>query len=136
MRKLFLLVLLPLVFLLPVNKAFGANLVILEPTDGASVTWRPLVKGSVSGAKHVWVVVRSVENARFYVQPKAAVRKNGSWKTSVFIGKQADTANNRDFEIMAVGNPTEKLSDGMELEDWPSGVVTSNIVRVVRTKMN
>lgn len=138
MRKLLFLLLLPLTFLLPMNnKACGANLVILEPVDGTSVGWRPVVRGSVSGAKKVWVIVRAVDNSRFYVQPRPSIRlKDGRWTTIVYIGKSTDTATNRDFEIMAVGDPTEKLSEGLELEDWPSGAVTSNIVRVVRNKMN
>ncbi|MBV5302607.1 MAG: hypothetical protein JZU70_00145 [Chlorobium sp.] len=134
MRKVIILTLIQIACLLPMQRAFGGSLTIDTPSDGQNVTWRTEVKGSVAGARNVWVIVHAMERSDYWVQPKATINKKGQWQAGIYIGNETDTANIRDFEIKAISSPTEKIAEGQVLDIWPVGKLNSNVIKVFRNK--
>ncbi len=136
MRKVIILMAIQFLCLAPIQRAFCANLTIDTPADGASVSWRPIVKGTVDGASTVWVIVHALEKSEYWVQPKVTARKSGQWQIKAYVGNSTPTANIRDFEIKAIANPTETIAEGQVLEVWPVGQLNSKVIKVIRNKQN
>ena len=65
-----------------------SNFRITEPQDMEKVLHRPLVQGTVSESNaEVWVIVKPENWSDYWVQPKAIVKENGTWKVRVDIGE-------------------------------------------------
>lgn len=108
------------------------NLRINEPLNGDRVTSRQMVKGTVSNpTAEVWVVIHPMEVAEYWVQPRLTVREDGTWKVSAYVGREGMDSG-KDFEIMAVANPRNPLSEGMKLSGWPEAEWYSNVIDITR----
>lgn len=105
---------------------------ITEPKDGASVPWRPYVRGTVNDANStVWVIVHPMSVSTFYVQPPITVRDDGRWVVKIYVGRSG-LDQGEHFEIVAVSNPKEKLREGLQLKDWPEAQCRSQFIEVTR----
>lgn len=108
------------------------DLQISTPVSGA-VTWRPRVEGRVSDPKlEVWVIVHPVGLSSYWVQPPVSVRRDGRWRVSVYIGRAGDIDVGKRFEIMAIADPKQKLTEGRVFSEWPKAKWRSDVVTVVR----
>jgi len=112
--------------------AFG-QVTITQPPDGAEVARRPTVMGTVSDpSAKVWVVVHPTETGSVWVQPPARIDSKGNWQTFIYIGRVGGIDSGKNFEIMAVANPTEPLREGQVLDGFPAAQHQSSIVTVTR----
>lgn len=117
---------------LPPRLESSAELQILSPKDGVT-PWRPNIEGKVGDPQAtVWVVVHPVGLSSYWVQPPVTVRRDGSWRVQVYLGRAGDIDVGKEFEIMAVSNPKEKLNEGRILSAWPEAEQRSDIVTVTR----
>ena len=108
------------------------DLEISEPVSGA-VNWRPVVEGRVTDSKaNVWVIVHPVGLSSYWIQPPVTVQRNGTWRVPVYIGRAGDIDTGKEFEIMAIADPQESLSEGQVFSAWPKAKWRSDIVTVVR----
>jgi len=108
------------------------ELQISKPGSG-SVNWRPIVEGRVADPKaDVWVIVHPLGLSSYWVEPPVTVLKDGTWQVQVYIGRAGDIDKDKEFEIMAIANPTQSLAEGQVLSEWPSAKWRSDVVRVVR----
>lgn len=114
-------------------KAQGEDLVINLPTDGAKVPERPIVEGYVKDSNaQVWVIVHPMETGDYWIQPRVTVRNNGLWRVQIYIGRPGSIDVDKHFEIKAVANPNESLSEGDVLGIWPEAQLQSEIIEVIR----
>lgn len=112
--------------------AAGEPLSITRPRQDDTVTRRPIVEGSVRDLNsEVWVVVHPLGSAGFWVQPKPAIKRDGSWKTQVFVGREGQDFGSY-YEICAVANPKAGLKEGDVLEDWPPAAYQTDVIEVLR----
>ena len=119
------------------SKASNAPLKISlsSPKNNAKVWMRPKVKGTVTDTKaNVIVVVHPIETSDYWVQPSASVTSNGSWSTSIYIGREGSVDVGKGFEIMAFANPKGTYSEGDVLSDWPKSKARSEKINVTRKK--
>jgi len=106
---------------------------ITAPDDKAHVSDRPIVEGTVADPTvKVWVVVHPMEVSDYWVQPGIIVRKDGTWRVMLYIGRPGKIDVGKRFEIMAVANPTVNLSEGKILSGWPEARWRSQVLEVVR----
>lgn len=106
---------------------------IIKPKDGSSVDWRPFVEGAVADPNaEVWVIVHPMEVSDYWVQPSVAVKEDSTWKVKIYIGRAGNLDVGKQFEIMAVANPREKLLEGKILKGWPDAQWTSQVIEVTR----
>ena len=109
------------------------NLRITAPLDKAKVSERPYVEGNVSDANvKVWVIVHPMDVSDYWVQPSVTVKENGSWKVKIYIGRPGAMDVGKQFEIMAVANPKDKLKEGDVLSGWPEAQAKSQVIEVTR----
>ncbi len=109
------------------------EILIKEPKDGNLVDYRHYVEGTVADPDvEVWVIVHPMEVSDYWVQPRLKPKEDGTWKVCAFFGSGPDKDSGKLFEIMAVANPDEKLSEGMVLDYWPDAQWQSQIVEVTR----
>jgi hypothetical protein len=106
---------------------------IIDPTDGASVPERPFMAGTISdqSTQAVWLVVRAVNTAGYWVQPPAMVRPDSIWVAQPYVGLP-NTPAGVEFEVRAFANPKAELKSGTELNGWPEAQWTSNLVTFSR----
>ncbi len=108
------------------------GLQILRPVDG-EVDWRPTVEGRVTNPNAaVYVIVHPVGLSSYWVQPPVIVRRDGSWRVGVYAGRAGDIDIGKEFEIMAVAYPKDRLSEGQTFSAWPQAKWRSEVVTVVR----
>jgi len=106
---------------------------IAEPTDGASVPHRAIVRGRTKDRKAiVWVVVRPMAGADYWVQPRVDVESDGAWSVQVYIGQDEDMNRGEHFKVMAVANPVNELHEGDILKQWPDAQWRSRMIEVVK----
>jgi len=110
-----------------------AGLWIIDPADGASVSMRPFMAGTLSdqSAQTVWLVVRAVNTPGYWVQPPAMVRPDSIWVAQPYVGLP-DTPAGVKFEVRAFANPKTELKSGTELKGWPEAQWASNLVTFSR----
>lgn len=105
---------------------------ITEPKDGNLVSWRTDVKGTVADPNaEVWVIVHPRELSDRWVQPSVTVDEDGTWEVIAFIGKEGKNVG-KEFEIMAVANPKEKLKEADKFTGWPEAQWKSQVIKVIR----
>ena len=108
------------------------DLEITRPVSGA-VNWRPHVEGRVSDPKaEVWVIVHPVGLSSYWTQPPVTVRRDGTWRVPVYIGRAGDIDVGKEFEIMAIAYPKQRLTEGRVFSEWPKVKWRSDVVTVVR----
>ena len=106
---------------------------ITAPSDKSSVLERPIVEGTVADPNaSVWVIVHPLEVSDYWVQPSITVRPDGAWKVQIYIGRPGNVDIGKRFEIRAVLNPHDQLSEGKILATWPKGAALSNVIEVTR----
>lgn len=106
---------------------------ITAPPDKTQVPERPFLEGTVSDAKaKVWVIVHPMEVSTYWVQPSVTVKEDGTWKVKIYIERTGTVDVDKQFEIMAVANPTEKLKEGDILGGWPEAQGKSQVIEVTR----
>ncbi len=111
----------------------GENITIKFPSDGASVSERPIVQGVVMDkTAQVWVIVHPMKTSDYWVQPKVTVRKEGLWRVQVYIGRPGNIDVGKHFEMMAVANPKQTLHEGKVLGTWPEAQSQSEVIEVIR----
>jgi hypothetical protein len=104
---------------------------LVTPQDGQAVDVRTEVRGTApDSAAPVVVVVRAVQESRFWVQPAAALASDGSWSVTAYLGEE-NTPTGTEFEIRAFRDPAVLPAPG-EIQDWPRAAAISNGVRVER----
>ena len=105
---------------------------IVRPRQDDTVTRRPVVEGRVGDLNSdVWVVVHPIGNVNFWVQPKPIIKRDGTWKTQVYVGREGLDFGSY-YEICAVLNPKPGLKEGDVLDDWPAGDYLTDAVEVLR----
>lgn len=110
---------------------------ILNPTDGAYVGNKPLVK--VKSKKQnvkIWVIVHPKHLSEYWVQPEVSIERNGVWETQIYIGRAGSIDIGKQYNIIAVANPKKALKEGDVLDFWPESETYSQIVGVVRSREN
>ena len=108
------------------------KIVITAPCDRAKVAPRHFVEGLVSESNaEVWVIIHPMETADYWVQPNITVREGGKWKVLCYFGEPGKHSG-KPYEVMAFGNPNEKLREGQLLSNWPRAQSKSQVVEVVR----
>jgi len=101
----------------------------LEPTDGATVPEKPLVRGQITDPNaKVWVVVHPMEVSDKWVQPPATVGDDGTWAVQAFIGRPGKEDVGKYFEVRAFADPRVPLKEGMILGDWPEARRKSKVL--------
>ncbi len=114
------------------EKKPSTDLEISVPVSGV-VNWRPVVEGRVTDPKaEVWVIVHPVGLSSYWIQPPVTVRRDGTWRVSVYIGRAGDIDTGKEFEIMAIADPKESLTEAQVFSEWPKAKWRSDIVTVVR----
>lgn len=108
-------------------------LAITSPAPNAKVGARAMVEGTVGDATAtVWVVVHPLEVSDYWVQPRVTVKEDGNWKVMAYFGEAGRAHRGKRFEIMAVRNPKDRLSEGNKLAFWPEAEQASQVVEVLR----
>lgn len=92
-----------------------------------------MVEGTVGDAKAtVWVIIHPMEVGDYWVQPRVTMREAETWKVMAYFGEPGRAHAGKRFEIMAVRNPKERLSEGNKLAFWPDAEQASHVVEVIR----
>jgi hypothetical protein len=103
------------------------------PRDGASVGQRPNIKGSISNRDAtVWLIVHPLETGAYWVQPAISVR-GGTWQAIPYIGRLGNLDLGKKFELMAIANAREEISEGQIYSYWPAATSESQVITVVRS---
>ena len=104
---------------------------ILTPLDSSQVVPRQIITGSVSDPSvQVWVVIMPEETNEYWVQPRTAVRKDGTWSVRAYLGEEG-TPSGTPFQVRAFANPRSALKPG-RTNDWPEAEAESELVFVTR----
>jgi hypothetical protein len=121
-----------LVLLALSSPAFSGQELKLRLLPGETVPARMMIEGyiSVSGST-VWVIVHPMETKEYWVQPAVTIQDD-RLRAMVYIGRPGEVDRGKRFEIMAVADPQQNLREGIILDDWPKGLVRSEIIMVVR----
>lgn len=115
----------------PVEK-LTTDLQILKPVTNA-VDWRPYIEGRVKDTKaEVWIIIHPVGLSSYWVQPPITVRRDGTWQIQVYIGRAGYIDIGKHFEIIAIADPKNKLTEGRILSRWPKARWQSNLLSVIR----
>ncbi|HUW14612.1 MAG TPA: hypothetical protein VM537_33135 [Anaerolineae bacterium] len=113
----------------------AVTLTVTEPTNGAKVAHRQVVRGTVPDSKSkVWVIVHPMLTTGYWVQNPVNVRSNGQWTAQVYLGTSVETQVGELFELRAVADPQAALKEGDVLKTWPDAKSQSDIVEVEREK--
>lgn len=113
--------------------ALAPGISILEPRDGASVAFRPIVIGTISDSSSLpaWLIVHAAGSPDFVVASVINIRNDGMWICQPRVGTGA-TAPGVVFELRAVAVPKEPLTAGMTLDGWPAARLVSPITTAYR----
>ena len=111
------------------------KLEITSPTDGATVTTRELVGGTVSDSKlNVYVLIHPLTTNLWWVQNMPTVGPDGKWQSFCYFGTE-NLGIGEPYEIIAVATSKKKLyQPGDTLEIVPLDLLRSRIVTVRRAK--
>jgi len=107
---------------------------ISSPSDGDQLPFQGYIKGTVGDSDaEVWVLVHPLDHTGYWVQRRADVSwTTSSWKAMVFLGRGDSRDVGKEFEVVAVANPTAELVESEILGEWPGAQWTSNAVTVIR----
>jgi len=121
-------------FILPGHAgAQQLTLSVKSPLDNGNVVERDFVEGTVSDPRaSVSVIVHPMEVGDYWVQQNVNVRKNGTWRVQIHIGRPGAVDAGKRFEIRAVANPNTALREGTKLSTWPQVQAQSDIIEVTR----
>jgi hypothetical protein len=109
------------------------TLTISTPAENARVNHREIVRGKVlDPTAKVWVIVRPMATADFYVQPPVDVNNDGTWGVQVYIGESPGSNTNERFKILAIANPKQQLKGSEKLNTWPEAQWRSRLIEVVK----
>ena len=109
------------------------NLHITVPLDGAKVSERPVVEGVVADPHaEVWLIVHPLEVSDYWVEPAVAVKDDGTWRTTIYVGRPGAQDVGKRFEVIAVANPKTALDEGKKLPRWPDAQWKSQVIEVIR----
>lgn len=101
---------------------------IQAPLNGSMAYAQEVVTGRASrSAETVWIVVRPVNMATYFVQGPA-VAKNGNWSGVVSLGTAAPNAGGEAFEILALADPSATLQRGQILDRLPEAKAVSKVI--------
>lgn len=118
---------------LPPAQPATAFVSIQEPGNREAVRFRHRVKGTIEDpAVNVWLIVHPLDTGAYWVQPRVVTGRTGTWETEAYFGRPSNIDVNREFEVLAVADPTEELQEGQVLLNWPESKWRSSIVTVVR----
>ncbi|MEZ0609750.1 hypothetical protein ACAW74_14625 [Fibrella sp. WM1] len=112
--------------------ATGSGLIIHRPYHDQIVPRQPLAEGRVTNVDTVWVVVRAIGRAEYWVQPPIRVEADGKWLGRIYIGSIDKGDIGVRSQIRAFGRPAISLQEGKILHAWPEAQCSSEIVEVVR----
>lgn len=117
------------------------ELVITSPKAGAEVGTSSQVSGTINDSvSEIWVICRMVGTSDFWVQCPATVSpEDKTWKGADLVGGSVRFATEgdaigREFELIAVADPVEILTRGQLLKACPNARLTSEPVKVTKTK--
>lgn len=106
---------------------------ISTPRQGTGVPWRVCFTGSVSDPhSRVALILHSLENGIFYVEPEVSVRPDGTFRVMAYAAENSPSFNHTPLEAQAFVDPTKALHEGMRLSHWPKAASSSNIVDIYR----
>lgn len=106
---------------------------IIAPADSSRVASRELISGKVSDpSSSVWVMVHPLGTSSYWVQPRVSVRSGGEWSVEAYFGRSAPIDSEKSFEVLAIVDPLEPLSEGMIFDRWPPAAFSSRAVVLVR----
>ncbi|NTW33095.1 MAG: hypothetical protein HGB12_10800 [Bacteroidetes bacterium] len=116
--------------LLQITCIAKADVVITLPTQNSYVGERPEVKGNANSG-NVWVIVHPKGTDGYWVQPTVNI-ENHAWNVIIYIGRSGSIDNGKHFEILAISDPKEIISEGDVLSGWPDAKDTSKVIEVIR----
>lgn len=115
------------------TSSLAGSISITAPKEGQEVPERPNVEGIVDDASSdVWVVLHPLEVSECWVQPEVFVHDDGSWITSIYVGRPGRADLGKQFQIRAVVNPVDDLKEGDIVRCWPEAEAQSDLVVVKR----
>lgn len=133
MKKKFVLVFMSCFISLIIYGQTSETLEIIEPNDQSSVVQRPVVEGKLMKSNlDVWIIVHPLEVSDYWVQPKANVKADSTWKTIIHIGRPGSVDFGKLFEIKAFAGVKSELHEGQVLNDWPKAKYSSQLIEVTR----
>ena len=107
---------------------------ILDPRNREAVRFRHRVTGMIEDpAVTVWLIVHPRDTGAYWVQPRVVAGRTGTWAVEAYFGRPSNIDVGREFEVLAVAGPTEKLQEGQVLPSWPESAWRSSIVNVIRS---
>lgn len=120
--------------LVPVRRPEPSKYIEISlPQDRTEVPERLYVEGTViDPGSEVWVIIHPLGLSDYWVQPYVSVNDDGTWEVKTYTGRPGDTDGGKQFEIIAIANPTEELNEGEILNGWPDAQWSSEIVTVTR----
>lgn len=114
---------------------------ITSPNDGATVEYRPLIRGTTSRADaRLYVLVRPRASEVWWVQNTPVVNPDGTWQVPIYLGTEL-IGKNEPYEIVAVATSandigralqTGDFSPGDQLARVPTTIARSNVIVVRR----
>jgi hypothetical protein len=117
----------------PIEARVGDVIKIESPPDGAEVDQQAMIEGSaVEDARNVWLVVHPVDTSSYWVQPRVAMRSNGTWSGMVYLGRSGERDKGKNFEIVAIADPEGTLREGEYGSSWPKAKWASRPVVLTR----
>lgn len=113
------------------------EIIITDPPQNYTIPITYTVQGTITTSEpnpNIWVIVHPAQTNQFWVEPEANFsdqQHETTWQALIYIGEEEARVGEH-FEIMAVVNPTQTLTRGMILDNWPESQKSSEIIRVTR----
>lgn len=108
-------------------------LTILHPRNGDIVPHRPFIEGTVKDLHaEVWLIVHPLGSSNYWIQPKAKISRDGTWRAQIYIGRSGSEDVGAYYEVCAVANPRNNLNEGDVLHTWPPAEHRSGILELLR----
>lgn len=111
------------------------ELSIYHPYSSQVLPRQSFAEGRVVNADTVWIVIRAVDGAKYWVQPPIKVDKNHRWRGRIYLGSVDKGDIGIRSEVRAFVNPAQTLAEGDVLDSWPDAELSSDIIEVVRGKL-
>lgn len=109
-----------------------SGLVMERPTPHSTVWREVVVEGEVANAETVWPVVHSRAIQKCWVAHPIKVGKDGWWIGVIYVGSVDKADEGSEYEVRVFVNPTQPLTTGEVLSDWPEAELSTKPVAVVR----
>jgi hypothetical protein len=110
-----------------------AIVTIVAPRNDGRVSQHAKVRGTIVGRdKQIWVIVRPRETNEYWVQERAQSSGGRAWRVTALFGRSGAEDRDKRFQVMAVVNPKETLSEGTVLGAWPEAEARSEVIEVIR----